>query len=67
MDELNPEVRSYIAAARKALKAHFLAEMDDSIKAFKKEWKARIAAFSEKEKKTLLTLLKKSLNTPLSS
>ena len=66
MDELNPEVRSYIAAARKALKAHFLAEMDDSIKAFKKEWKARIAAFSEKEKKTLLTLLKKSLNTPLS-
>ena len=61
MDELNPEVRSYIDAAKKALKAHFATEADDALKAFKKEWRARIDSFSEKEKRTLISLLKKSL------
>ena len=61
MDELNPEVRMYIDEARKVMKAHFMAQADDSIKAFRKEWKARIDALSEKEKRTLLALLKKSL------
>lgn len=61
MDELNPEVRMYLDAAKKTLKAHFLAEADDAILAFKREWKARIKAFSDMEKKTLLDLLKKSL------
>ena len=61
MDELNPEVRQYIDAAKKALKAHFASEADDSIKAFKKEWRARIATLSEKEKRALVSLLKKSL------
>lgn len=65
MDELNPEVRQYVDAAKKVLKAHFLAEVDDRIKVFKREWKARLATFSELEKKTLLSLVKKSLKTPL--
>ncbi|MCR5414278.1 MAG: ATP-binding protein [Kiritimatiellae bacterium] len=60
MDELNPEVRMYIDEAKKTLKAHFLAEADDSIKAFKKEWKAKIESFSDKEIDTLLALLKKA-------
>lgn len=64
MDELNPEVRMYLDAAKKALKAHFLTEADDAIKAFKREWKVRVKAFSELEKKTLLAILKKSLKAP---
>ncbi len=60
MDELNPEVREYIDAARSALKAHFLAEADDSIKEFKREWTERVAALSVKEKRTLFSILKKS-------
>ena len=67
MDELNPEVRMLVDAAKKTLKAHFLAEVDDQIKVFKKEWKARIETFSEKEKKTLYLLLKKSLKSHLSA
>jgi len=66
MDELNPEVRMYIDEARKVMKAHFMSQSDDTIKAFRKEWKARIEALSDKEKRTLLTILKKSLKTPLS-
>ena len=65
MDELNPEVRQFIDAARKVLKAHFQVQMDENIKAFRKEWKARIATFSEMERKTLYLLLKKSLKSPL--
>ncbi len=61
MDELNPEVCAYLDAARAQLKAHFAAEVDDNIKAFKKEWKARIQSFTAKEQKTLYLLLKKSL------
>ncbi len=61
MDELNPEVRAYLDAARAQLKAHFAAEVDENIKAFEKEWKARIATFTEKEQKVLYLLLKKAL------
>ena len=61
MGELNPEVRMYLDAAKKVLKAHFLTEADDAIQAFKREWKARVKTFSEMEKKTLLAILKKSL------
>ena len=60
MDELNPEVRMLVDAARQKLKDHFKAEDDDNIKAFRKEWKARIATFTDKEKKALLLLLKKA-------
>ncbi len=60
MDELNPEVRMLVDAARQKLKDHFKAENDDNIKAFRKEWKARIATFTDKEKKALLLLLKKA-------
>lgn len=62
MDELNAEVRSYLDAAKAQLKAHFLVEADEHIKAFRKEWKKRLENFSETEKRTLLSLLKKSLN-----
>lgn len=67
MGELHPEVRMYLDAAKKVLKAHFLAEADDAIDAFKREWKVRVKAFSEAEKKALLAILKKSLKTPLSA
>ncbi len=63
MDELNPEVRAYLDAAKAKLKEHFAAELDENIKAFKKEWKSRIETFSEKEKKMLYLLLKKSLTS----
>ena len=65
MDELNPEVRMYLDEVKRILKAHFLALVDDEIEAFKREWKERVLAFSEKEKKALMALLKKSLKTPL--
>lgn len=61
MGELHPEVRMYLDAAKKVLKAHFLAEADDAIDAFKREWKVRVKALSDKEKKALLTILKKSI------
>ena len=61
MGELHPEVRMYLDAAKKVLKAHFLTEADDAIQAFKREWKVRVKAFSEMEKKALLSILKKSL------
>ncbi len=61
MDELNPEVRMYLDEAKKTLKAHFLAEADDSIKAFRKEWKAKLESFSDKEMDTLLALVKKAI------
>lgn len=60
MDELNPEVRQYLDAAKKALKAHFLA-LGVEKSAFEREWEERIGAFSVEERKTLLTLLKRSL------
>ncbi len=65
MDELNPEVRAYLDAARAQLKTHFAAEVDENIKAFKKEWKTRLATFTEKEQKVLYLLLKKSLTARL--
>ena len=65
MDELNPEVRMYLDETKRILKAHFLALVDDEVEAFKREWKERIQALTEKEKKTLLALLKKSLKSPL--
>ena len=61
MDELNPEVRMYLDEAKRILKAHFLSLVDDQVEAFKREWKERIAAFSEKEKKALLAILKREL------
>lgn len=63
MEELNPEVRMYLDAAKKALKAHFLAEIDDAIVAFKREWKQRLKSFSTAEKQALLDLVKKSLKS----
>ena len=61
MDELNPEVRMYLDETKRVLKAHFLALVDDEVEAFKREWKSRIAAFSDKQRKTLFLMLKKAL------
>ena len=60
MDELNPEVRQYLDAAKKTLKAHFLA-LGGEKTAFEREWEERIELFSVDERKALLALLKKSL------
>lgn len=65
MVELNPEVNQLVEAAKKALKEHFKAQSDEGLKAFRKEWKARLATFTEAERKALYLLLKKSLKTPL--
>ena len=60
MDELNPEVRQYLDAARKVLKAHFLA-MGDEKSEFEREWEERIAALTKEERKSLLAILKRAL------
>lgn len=62
MDELNPEVRQYLDATKKTLKAHFLA-LGAEKTAFEREWEERVGAFSVEERKTLLALLKKSLKS----
>lgn len=63
MDELNPEVRQYLDEARKILKAHFAVnrESEADLKTFKKEWTARIASMSPREKDALLKILKKAI------
>ena len=60
MDELNPEVRQYLDAAKRVLKSHFLA-MTPEKSAFEREWEERIAALSNDERKSLLAILKRSL------
>lgn len=60
MDELNPEVRQYLDAARRIIKSHFLAHAPEQ-SAFAREWEERIAAMSREERKELMALLKKSL------
>jgi hypothetical protein len=60
MDELNPEVRQYLDAARKVLKAHFIA-MGEEKSEFEREWEERISALTKEEQKKLLAILKRSL------
>ena len=60
MDELNPEVRMYLDAARKALKAHFAAQ-DVGRSAFETEWEERVQSLSKEELRQLLAIVKKSL------
>ena len=60
MDELNPEVRRYLDAARSVLKAHFLA-MAPEKSAFAREWEERVAAMTREERKELLAIVKASL------
>lgn len=62
MDELNPEVRQYLDAARRVLKSHFLAmEAGSEKSAFEREWEERISALTKEERKSLLAILKRSL------
>ena len=60
MDELNPEVRQYLDASRRVMKAHFLA-MTPEKSAFEREWEERLAAMTVDERKSLLAILKRSL------
>ena len=60
MDELNPEVRQYLDATKKVLKAHFLA-LGEEKSTFEREWEERIEALSKEERKVLLAILKRSL------
>ena len=62
MDELNPEVRQYLDAARRIIKSHFLAHEQEK-SAFAREWEERIAAMSREERKELMALIKKSLKS----
>ena len=60
MDELNPEVRMYLDAARKTLKAHFAAQGGEK-SAFETEWEERVESLTKEERKMLLAIVKKSL------
>lgn len=60
MDELNPEVRQYLDAAKKALKAHFLA-MGATKSEFELAWEERLNDLTKDERKLLLEMLKRSL------
>jgi hypothetical protein len=60
MDELNPEVRRHLDAARKVLKAHFLSFAEEKGE-FESEWEPRIAALSVDDRRRLLAILKRSL------
>jgi hypothetical protein len=62
MDELNPEVRLYIDAAKKALKAHFAAFCDEK-SAFETEWEQRFLALTKDERKALLPILKRTMKS----
>jgi hypothetical protein len=56
MDELNPEVRMYLDAVKKVLKAHFAAAAGDRIEAFRREWETKLADLTEQELKIVLEL-----------
>jgi hypothetical protein len=58
MDELNPEVRGYLDAAKKTIKAHFAA-LGEEKSAFELEWEERIAEMPMAERKSLLAILKR--------
>ena len=60
MEELNPEVRMYLDAARKALKAHFAVQAGEK-SAFETEWEERVEALTKEERKMLLAIVKRSL------
>ena len=60
MDELNPEVRRHLDAARKVLKAHFLSFAEEKSE-FETEWETKIAAMSVDDRRRLLAILKRSL------
>lgn len=60
MDELHPEVRKYIVAAKKALKAHFTAYAP-APSDFEVKWGERLTTMTDDERKTLYSMLKKLL------
>lgn len=61
MDELNPEVRMYIDAARKVMKAHFAAMAESVSPEFRKEWSEKLKGLSTAELKQLFELVRRSI------
>ena len=61
MDELNPEVRMYLDEARKVLKAHFLTRAEEVDPDFVREWEERIESMTDRDRRLVLDMLKKSL------
>lgn len=57
MDELNPEVRMYLDAARKVLKAHFIAWGEKKLDEFTETWRERLGDLSDKERKIIYDML----------
>ena len=62
MDELNPEVRMYLDAVKKVLKAHFAAADGDRMEAFRRDWEAKLGDLTEKELKIVLELAQSIAN-----
>ena len=63
MEELNPEVRAYIDAAKKAIRTHFAENAARPPASFRREWTERVAALTPVERRELLAIVKKSLAT----
>lgn len=57
MDELNPEVRMYLDATKKVMKAHFAQFEEEKDAQFEREWRERIDAMTPEQRKTLLAIL----------
>ena len=57
MDELNPEVRDYLAAAREQLKAHFAATMEQHQNERVEEWLSDFNALPKKLREAILARL----------
>jgi hypothetical protein len=61
MDELNPEVRMYLDATKKILKSHFAALQGEREDVFRREWEAKIADMTDKERKVVFELLQSQI------
>jgi hypothetical protein len=59
MDELNPEVRAYVDAAKKALKAHFSNVAARPGAPFRNEWSARLAGLTPAERGEVLKIVRR--------
>ncbi len=57
MDELNPEVRMYLDATKKVMKAHFAQFEEEKEALFEREWREKVDAMSQAERKILLSIL----------
>jgi hypothetical protein len=61
MDELNPEVRMYLDATKKVMKAHFAKFEEEKEADFEQEWRERIDAMKDSERRILLSILQEKV------